>query len=230
MIQIQDLRFSYPEGLFRFEMPELIVNTGELCGITGPSGFGKTTLLSLIAGILIPQSGWIKIAGSNLTELSEKERRRFRLEKIGFIFQDFELLDYLNIFDNIAVSRFLGKSKIPEGLTKDECSERIRYLASETGIEQHLYRYPSQLSRGEQQRAALCRGLMNCPSLILADEATGSLDPANRDLIRELLVGFCRKEGATLIEATHDSSGMERFDRVLDLPSIAKTVPLKEQA
>ncbi|MBF9015206.1 MULTISPECIES: ABC transporter ATP-binding protein [unclassified Oceanispirochaeta] len=228
MIQIQDLRFSYPEGLFRFELPELIVESGEICGITGPSGFGKTTLLSLIAGILLPQSGRIIISGKNLPMLPEKERRCFRLENIGFIFQDFELLDYLNVFDNIAVSRFLGKSSTRGKHTKDEYAERVRFLASETGIEKHLHRYPSRLSRGEQQRVALCRGLFNRPSLILADEATGSLDPANRDVIRELLVGFCRKEGATLLEATHDRSGMDRFDRVLDLPSIAQTVLLEE--
>lgn len=228
MIQIQDLRFSYPEGLFRFELPELIVKTGEICRITGPSGFGKTTLLTLIAGILLPQSGRIIIAGKNLPKLSEKERRCFRLENIGFIFQDFELLDYLNVFDNITVSRFLGKSTTQGKHRKDEFAERVRFLASETGIEKHLHRYPSQLSRGEQQRVALCRSLFNRPSLILADEATGSLDPANRDVIRELLVGFCRKEGATLLEATHDRSGLERFDRVLDLPSIAQTVLLEE--
>lgn len=230
MIQIKDLHFSYPEGLFRFELQGLTVNTGELCGITGPSGFGKTTLLSLIAGILIPQSGQIKISGRNLTELSERERRCFRLEKIGFIFQDFELLDYLNIFDNIVVSRFLGKPSTPKDLKKEEFSERVRSLASETGIEQHLYRYPSQLSRGELQRVALCRGLMNRPSLILADEATGSLDPVNRDVIRELLIQYCRKEGATLLEVSHEQSGMERFDRVLDLPDIAQTIPLEGQS
>lgn len=229
MIEIQDLRFSYPEGLFRFELSELKIGSGEICGITGPSGFGKTTLLSLIAGILQPQSGTIEIEGKRINELPEKDRRLFRLENIGFIFQNFELIDYLSVFDNIAVSRFLGSSG---GMGKSDTKEyekQVRFLASETGIERHLKRYPCQLSKGEQQRVALCRGLMNRPSLILADEATGSLDPVNRDIIRELLIQYCRKEGATLLEATHDFGSRTYFDRTLDLPSIARTVPLEDQ-
>lgn len=229
MIQIEDLRFSYPEGLFRFELSELSIGRGEVCGITGPSGFGKTTLLSLIAGILLPQSGEIIIEGKTINELPEKERRLFRLNHIGFIFQNFELLDYLTVFDNISISRFLGRSGGESMPGKNGWKEQVRSLASETGIEKHLKRYPSQLSKGEQQRVALCRGLMNKPTLILADEATGSLDPANRDIIRDLLIEYCRTEGATLLEATHDRSSLERFDRILDLPSIARTVLLEEE-
>ncbi|MDC7231979.1 MAG: ATP-binding cassette domain-containing protein [Spirochaetales bacterium] len=229
MIQIDNLGFSYAEGLFRFVLPRLSIGRGEVCCITGPSGYGKTTLLSLIAGILVPADGVIQVDGLNLPELSEKERRQFRLEKIGFVFQDLELLDYLNVYENIGVGRFLDNSRVWNREAIQNYDQHIRELAARTGIERHLNRHPAQLSRGEKQRVALCRSLVNSPVLILADEATGSLDPENREKTRDLLYGYCRETGATLVEASHDRSGLENFDRIFDLPAIAEILPLEEQ-
>ncbi len=212
MIHISDLHFSYPIGEFRLNVPEFSVMRSGKVAVIGPSGSGKTTLLNLIAGIITPVVGSVRVGDVEVSSLTDDGRRDFRITNIGFVFQDFELLDYLNVLDNI-----LHPYRITAALDLDgEVRERAVQLAEEMGIRDKLRRYPGNLSQGEKQRAAICRALLARPQLILADEATGNLDPDNRERILELLFESVEDHGTTLIAVTHDHELLPRFDRVVD--------------
>lgn len=212
MIHFQNLDFHYPGGEFTLRIPEFHVACGEKVAIIGPSGSGKTTLLHLIAGILRPQQGSLRVGKVAVSELNEPQRRDFRISRIGFVFQDFELLDYLSVLDNI-----LHLYRITGALTMSrEVKGRAVNLAEQMGIAGHLKRRPGQLSQGEKQRAAICRALLPKPGLILADEATGNLDPANKGCILDLLCKAVADYGTTLLAVTHDHELLPRFDRVID--------------
>ncbi|ABD56024.1 ABC transporter ATP-binding protein [Jannaschia sp. CCS1] len=212
MIELRDISFSYPNGDFRLSVPSLDLDDGERVAVVGPSGTGKTTLLNLIAGITVPQGGQISIDGDAMTGLSDAARRTFRARKIGFVFQDFALLDYLSARENI-----LYPFRITSGTPLDaEARARADQLAEACGLKGKLSRRPGALSQGEQQRVALCRALVRQPKLILADEATGNLDPENKSAILDLLFSRTREAGATLLAVTHDHDLLPRFDRVID--------------
>lgn len=212
MIELRDISFSYPGGDFRLSVPSLDLAQGERVAVVGPSGTGKTTLLNLIAGITVPQDGQISIDGDAMTGLSDAARRTFRARKIGFVFQDFALLDYLSARENI-----LYPFRITSGAPLDaEARARAETLAEACGLKGKLSRRPGALSQGEQQRVALCRALVRQPKLILADEATGNLDPANKSAILDLLFSRTKEAGATLLAVTHDHDLLPRFDRVID--------------
>lgn len=180
--------------------------------MVGPSGSGKTTLLNLLAGILTPMQGAVHIGEIAVSNLGDAERRDFRISNIGFVFQDFELLDYLSILDNILHPyRITGALKLSA-----EVRQRAIYLTEQMGIAGHLKKHPGELSQGEKQRAAICRALLPNPSLILADEATGNLDPANKTRILDLLFNNVEDHDATLVAVTHDHELLPRFDRVID--------------
>ena len=186
MIELSNLHFEYPRSDFSLEIRKLQFDSGTKTAIIGPSGFGKTTLLNLIAGILLPDSGNIQVAGNPLDKLTEKERRNFRIRNIGFVFQDFRLIPYLNILDNI-----LLPFRINSILTLDHKSRQSAVeLAASLGLEGKLMKYPAKLSHGERQRVAICRALVNTPPIILADEPTGNLDPRNKQKIMEILFGY----------------------------------------
>lgn len=212
MIQIQDLQFGYASTNFRLTVPVLDASAGEKVAVIGASGSGKTTLLNLIAGILRPQKGTVHVGGKQVGALSDDGRRNFRITNIGFVFQNFELLDYLNVLDNI-----LHPYRITRAL-KLNTAVRTRAvgLARRMGIGDKLKRRADDLSQGEKQRAAICRALLINPKLILADEATGNLDPENKMRILELLFDSVAEHGATLIAVTHDHDLLPRFDRVID--------------
>ena len=212
MIQIDSLEFNYREGEFRLQIPEFAVSRSEKVAVIGPSGSGKTTLLNLIAGIITPVQGAINVDNVRVNELSDGGRRDFRITNLGFVFQDFELLDYLNVLDNI-----LHPYRITAALSLDkEVRTRAETLAQEMGIGDKLKRYADDLSHGEKQRAAICRALLPQPKVILADEATGNLDPVNKTRILDLLFRSVEHHGATLLAVTHDHELLERFDRVED--------------
>jgi putative ABC transport system ATP-binding protein len=217
MIQIDDLNFEYGEGGFELRVSKLSVARGEKIAIVGPSGSGKTTLLHLISGIALPQQGSVKIDGTNWLELSEAERRAIRIQKIGLVFQEFELLEYLRVFDNI-----LLPYRIHQALRLSPASRtRAADLAEQMGVGGQLERYPTRLSQGEKQRVAVCRALVTEPELILADEPTGNLDPANKHRVLERLIDCAKQRNATLILVTHDHELLNRFDRVIDVNSFS---------
>ena len=183
-----------------------------MLAVIGPSGSGKTTLLNLIAGIIIPEQGTISVNNVKVGELNDAGRRDFRITHIGFVFQDFELLDYLSILDNI-----LHPYRISGALTLNkEVHAHAAALAQEMRIGDKLTRRPNDLSQGEKQRAAICRALLPQPKLILADEATGNLDPDNKSLILDLLFRAVEDYNTTLLTVTHDHELLKRFDRVVD--------------
>ena len=212
MIAINDLEFSYPTGNFFLQVPEFLVDKHEKIAVIGPSGTGKTTLLNLIAGIIKPNQGNIRVNDTSVDQLNDAQRRVFRITSIGFVFQDFELLDYLNVYDNI-----LHPYRITKALHLEQnVKQRAQMLAEEMGIDDKLKRRANDLSQGEKQRAAICRALLPQPKLILADEATGNLDPENKTRILDLLFRAVRESDTTLLAVTHDHELLKRFDRVVD--------------
>ncbi len=212
MINIHSLEFHYRYGEFRLRVPGFTVAKSEKVAVIGPSGSGKTTLLNLIAGIFMPVTGTVSVDSTEVSALNDAQRRDFRITNVGFVFQDFELLDYLNVLDNI-----LHPYRITRVLTLDRSvRERAGRLAERMGIDDKLRRFADDLSQGEKQRAAICRALLPQPKLILADEATGNLDPENKTLILDLLFQAVEEHDATLLTVTHDHELLKRFDRVVD--------------
>ena len=212
MINIQSLSFSYPYSEFRLDIPELSVARGEKVAFVGPSGSGKTTLLNLVAGILSPISGSIRVDNEQVSELGDTARRNFRISNIGFIFQDFGLLDYLSVQDNI-----LHPYRITDALElNNKVRKRAETFADQMGIGGMLDRYPADLSHGERQRVAICRALLPGPRIILADEATGNLDPKSKIHILELLFESVKNHNATLLAVTHDHQLLSHFDRIVN--------------
>ena len=212
MIEIRSLEFGYRQGEFRLEIPTLDVGAGEKVAVIGPSGCGKTTLLHLIAGILLPSAGSIQVSDVRVDELSDAARRDFRIQQVGFVFQDFELLEYLDVRDNV-----LHPYRINRSLELDAgVRERARALARQTEIEDKLGRYVTRLSQGEKQRVAICRALITRPRLLLADEATGNLDPRNKQRVMKILFDYVDEQRAALLAVTHDHDLLGGFDRVVD--------------
>lgn len=215
MIHIQNLDFRYRRADFRLVIDNLKIETGEKVAFVGPSGSGKTTLLNLISGIALPQSGTIQVNGNDVAQLSDKQRRDFRVANTGFVFQRFELIEYLNVKDNILFPFLIN----PSVDCTPEVRQRMLELAESVGIKSLLKRYPSQLSQGEQQRVAICRAMILSPPLILADEPTGNLDPANKEIILDLMLSAIDVQDRTFVVVTHDQSVAEKCDRTIDFSS-----------
>ncbi|MGN1190325.1 MAG: ABC transporter ATP-binding protein [Candidatus Ornithospirochaeta sp.] len=176
-----------------FEMEE-----GEFVAIMGPSGSGKSTLLSVIATIEPPSSGEIIIDGEKLSEMKEKKMASFRRDNLGFVFQDYNLLDTLTVEENILLPLYLQKKG------EEETERILSRSASILGIEKLLKKFPCELSGGERQRVALSRAISTSPSLILADEPTGALDSKNTRNIMELFEKMNKELGSTILMVTHD--------------------------
>jgi putative ABC transport system ATP-binding protein len=217
MIRVTDLRFAYPGGDFALSIPELAVGKGERVAVIGPSGAGKSTLLNLIAGVNRPDAGVVRVGEIEVSALDDRRSRAFRASAVGFVFQDFGLLDYLTARDNI-----LHPYRICAALRLSaEVRARAGELAERLGVEGRLGHRPDALSQGEKQRVAICRALLARPQVILADEATGNLDPENKQAIVDLLFEAVAQEDATLVAVTHDREIVERFDRVIDFRALA---------
>ncbi len=216
-IGISDLEFRYsgPAG-FRLAIPAMQVGSGECAAIVGPSGSGKTTLLNLLAGTLLPTAGEILVGETRVNALSEKERRRFRVGQVGQVFQAFELLDYLTVVENILLPRLIDPSARLDAETRQRAAE----LLASVGLAGKELQRPGRLSHGERQRVAVCRALLNRPSLLLADEPTGNLDQENKQNVVDMLVEQARSHGSTLLMVTHDRSLLESFGRVFDFSEL----------
>jgi putative ABC transport system ATP-binding protein len=173
------------------------IAAGETCAITGPSGSGKTTLLGLCAGLDLPTSGSVRLAGHELTELSEDARARLRNDLIGFVFQNFQLLPTLTALENVLIPFELRHGR----------ADRIhgRQLLERVGLGDRLDHFPVQLSGGEQQRVALARAFIHHPGILFADEPTGNLDADSRAVVEDMLFTLNKEAGTTLIIVTHDA-------------------------
>ena len=226
MIRIADLEFRYPQGDFELSIPSLLVEGGERVGVIGASGSGKTTLLHLIAGITSPTAGSIETGGTALARLDDADRRAFRIRRIGLVFQEFELLEYLDVLDNILLPYRIGSALRLDGAVRD----RAAALARRVGLADELRRPSTQLSQGEKQRVAVCRALIAEPDLLLADEPTGNLDPANKNRVLDILVDYAEEHGATLVTVTHDHDLLGRFGRVIDFKGLCSGGVVRREA
>jgi putative ABC transport system ATP-binding protein len=185
------------------------VSPGEFLAILGPSGSGKTTLLGLLAGLDLPTSGMVQLDGENLGSMTEDERARLRVEKIGFVFQSFQLMPTLTAQENVQVPLELrGQS---------EAGTRARDLLTRVGLSGREHHYPVQLSGGEQQRVALARAFSTRPKVLFADEPTGNLDASTGATIIELMAELNQDHGTTLILVTHDLELASRARRTIRL-------------
>jgi len=220
MINITHLNFKYPDSNFKLLIDRFEVKEGERVAVIGPSGSGKTTLLNLISGILPTVNGDVRVGDFELKKLNDNQRRNYRISHIGFIFQDFELLDYLTVMDNIIHPYRITKALKLDSMVKKRAAD----LADQMGIGDKLKRKPAALSQGEQQRVAICRALLPKPKLLLADEATGNLDPENKTKILDLLFKSVAMENATLLAVTHDHELLPKFDRVIDFKEFRAVV------
>ncbi len=218
MIQVNNLNFSYPDDDFNLRIRSLDIEEKEKVAIVGPSGFGKTTLLNLFAGILAPDSGEVTVNNSIVNLLNDQERRAFRIAHIGFVFQDFKLIEYLRVGDNILLPFRINKKLN----LSSEIRNRMKSISKTLDISEQLHKYPAKLSQGEQQRVAIARALINNPVIILADEPTGNLDPANKVRIKNVLFESADRFGATLVTVTHDHELLKGFDRVIDFQDFQK--------
>lgn len=213
LLQVQDLRKVYKSKLGGKDVEALRrvnfqVEKGEFVAIMGDSGSGKTTLLNIIASLDRPSAGKVIISGQDLTALSDQDLTRFRRERLGFVFQDFKLLDSFNLADNILLPLVLAKAPLKE------MQARLQFLASSLGLQDLLNKYPFELSGGEKQRGAIARALITKPDLVLADEPTGQLDSFNA---QEILDSFAAigAQGQTILMVTHSAKAAAEAGRVL---------------
>ncbi len=219
IIHLQDVRFRWPEqDNDLLYIPELVVNKGEHLFIQGPSGSGKTTLLNLLTGINVPDSGSVMVLGTPLELLSNSRRDQFRADHLGVIFQQFNLLPYLSLIENVHLPcGFSQRKKANAG----DIQETAMRLLDHLSIPQSLLNKPiSKLSVGQQQRTAVARALIGSPEIVIADEPTSALDSGNRDRFLELLFRETEEQGSTLIFVSHDQHIANQFEHVIDLPQI----------
>ena len=210
-IQLNNVTFFYPDS-----PQELIINIEDWSVETeskhflyGPSGCGKSTLLNLISGLHSPNTGSIKILDEELSSMTVAQRDKFRANNIGYIFQQFNLLPYLNAIDNINLASYFSN------LNNSKLKQKIHQLLTELNIEQKDWNRPvSQLSIGQQQRIGIARAFINEPKLLIADEPTSSLDAASRDDFISLLSRLCKEYKSTLLFVSHDPQLKPHFDHV----------------
>jgi putative ABC transport system ATP-binding protein len=212
MLELKNVSKSYFEGNSKhFVLNDLKLNVskGEIIILLGKSGSGKSTLLNIISGIDIPDSGSVLIDGTDITKLSEKERTLVRRNKVGFIFQFFNLIPTLTVKENLL---------LPLELTgTNNTEEKINSILSEVGLANRANTYPDKLSGGEQQRIAIARALIHNPDIILADEPTGNLDYETGLQIVDLLDRVVKKKGKTMIMVTHSKDVIGLADKIYSL-------------
>jgi putative ABC transport system ATP-binding protein len=212
MLEARSLTKTYESGaqtLTVLRDVNFTIRDGEFVAIIGPSGSGKTTLLGLLAGLDVPSAGTVILDGADLAALGEDARARLRGEKVGFVFQSFQLIPTLTALENVQVPLDLRGER--------DAAARARELLSRVGLAERTHHYPVQLSGGEQQRVAIARAFSNSPKVLFADEPTGNLDAATGGLIVELLESLNREDGTTLVLVTHDPAIAGRARRVVRL-------------
>lgn len=210
MLNAVDVRYSFGKTV-ALANASATVAPGERVALVGPSGSGKTTFLYCLAGLLRPAGGQVMFNGKELTKLSDEERSELRLRSFGFVFQFAELVPELTIRENIALPLDLA------GIRRAERIERVSALLARLGLTAEADRRPAQVSGGQAQRAAVARAVVHKPSVVFADEPTGSLDTANGEAVINLLFGLAEEQGSAVVLVTHDPKVAGRADRVLEL-------------
>lgn len=190
---------------------DLTINKGEFVSIIGASGAGKTTLLQIIGSLDKANQGELIVDGINLNQLSDKQLAAFRNKHVGFVFQFHQLLPEFTALENVCIPGFIA------GRKKQEVEAQAKELLKKMGLAERIGHKPNQLSGGEKQRVAVARALINQPSLILADEPSGSLDSANKKELHSLLRELCNEYGLTILVVTHDKELAEVSDRIIEM-------------
>jgi putative ABC transport system ATP-binding protein len=206
MFRLQNVTKVYTrrgQDVLAFRADALAIGRGDYAAIVGPSGSGKTTLLSMLGGMLSPTTGQVWFGETSLYDLSVTQRARLRRESIGFVFQTFNLVPYLTAIENVQLPLALS------GVHPREQEPRALELLDRVGLAERLHHKPSELSVGQQQRVALARTLANRPSIILADEPTGNLDPESRAVVLDFLDEL-HSSGCTVVVVTHDTAAARR--------------------
>ncbi len=209
-LQLENVRKSYREpdgkplpvlGIEQYELSQ-----GEQAALVGSSGGGKTTLLNVVSGILAPDAGRVIVNGTDIAPMAEVVRDRFRAERIGFVFQTFNLLPGFTALENVLLGMTFSRGRTDRSFAES--------LLERVGLKERRHHHPGRMSVGEQQRVSVARSLANRPALLLADEPTANVDPANQDLILNLIRETCQENKVTLLMVTHASEVADKFDRV----------------
>jgi putative ABC transport system ATP-binding protein len=220
-VNIKDLSFSWnTTGAPLLSIEQLTIKTGEKLFLQGASGSGKSTLLSILSGILLPQSGQIELLGTSISQINGKARDRFRADHIGYIFQMFNLLPYLNVVENVTLPCHFSKHRFQKvGKTQKDIDREAIRLLDKLGLSHKdlLSKPVTELSLGQQQRVAACRALIGSPELLIADEPTSALDADAQENFLELLSEECSKNNITLVFVSHDERLASQFDSVVRL-------------
>lgn len=213
--------FATPDGVMQvvIKVPEFTLEERAQVALRGESGFGKTTLLHLIAGILKADEGSIELAGQEVSALDEASRDRLRASSLGYIFQTFNLLPAFTCLENVLLGMSFGPGA-DRGFAEA--------LLKRVGLGERLHHRPRQLSTGQQQRVAVARALANRPKLVLADEPTGNLDAVNARAALKLIREACAENGAALLLVSHDAGVLAQFETVLDLATINRARAMQE--
>jgi putative ABC transport system ATP-binding protein len=216
-VAISALRYAYRgPSAFSLEVADFAIAAGERVLLVGPSGCGKSTLLNLICGTATPDRGRVEVLGEDLTAMSGSRRDAFRARNLGVIFQQFNLLPYLSVIDNVLLpARLAGESGAAT-------VERAQALLAELGLAESLWRQKgAELSAGQQQRVAAARAFLLRPGLVVADEPTSALDADRRDAFLALMMAQARETGAALLVVSHDAALHDQFDRTVAVADIA---------
>lgn len=220
MLKLENIKKSFvqPDGgkVPILDVPSFEIEAGEQVVLIGPSGCGKTTLLHIISGITRPDSGKVFVDGTELTRYSESTRDRIRADKIGYVFQTFNLLDGFSALENVLLGISFG--------AKRSTPDRAKELLKKVGLGHRLGNKPHQMSVGEKQRVAVARAVANRPALLLADEPTANIDPQNQQQVVELIRDTCRDENIAMLMVTHSMEVANQFDRVVKLEDMNRVV------
>ncbi len=223
MIEVRQLRFAWPKaGADCVAIDALDVAVGRTLFLHGPSGGGKSTLLGLLAGVLLPREGSVSLMGTSWSSLSGARRDAFRADHVGYIFQQFNLLPYLSVLDNVLLPcRFSALRRQRAAGDAGAPAAAAQELLRQVGLPDPLWtRSAAQLSVGQQQRVAAARALIGRPEVVIADEPTSALDAALRDGFMDLLLDRCRAAGSTLVFVSHDERLAARFDTRVSLADV----------
>ena len=227
MIELRDVRYAWPGSITDgLAIDALSVAAGRTLFLHGPSGGGKSTLLGLLAGVLLPRSGSVSLLGTRWSDLSGARRDAFRADHVGYIFQQFNLLPYLSVLDNVLLPcRFSALRRERATLDAGTPAASAQQLLQRVGLAPALWARPAaQLSVGQQQRVAAARALIGRPEVLIADEPTSALDADRREDFMALLLEACRAAGSTLVFVSHDERLAARFDERLSLASVNRAV------
>ncbi|WP_434679442.1 ABC transporter ATP-binding protein [Pseudomonas sp. R1-18] len=223
LIELSDLTFSWPGHPLLLDIPNFSLLPGETLFLKGPSGSGKTTLLGLLGGVQLPDDGCVRLLGQDLSKLSAGARDRFRVDHTGYIFQQFNLLPFLSVRENVELPCHFsnvraGRARQRHGSVEAATTTLLAHLGLKDPA--MLNRRADSLSIGQQQRVAAARALIGQPELVIADEPTSALDADAREAFIQLLFAECREAGASLLFVSHDQSLAPLFDRHLSLSEL----------